>query len=171
MGDNNYIQSAKKSALEDLVSQIKVNVSSTSLLTQIDNNKEFQEKYEQIIQTTAADEIQEFEQAGAWEDDLNYWVYYKLSKQRYKEIKDQQKRNAITLGLDFFTKAKEAERNNEPVVSLGFYYQGFRAVEKNTWMNLSGWNIRVRRFYSPTKLLQACNCCSTKFHYQSIQKK
>ncbi|MCC6836225.1 MAG: LPP20 family lipoprotein [Cytophagales bacterium] len=130
MGDNNYIQSAKKSALEDLVSQIKVNVSSTSLLTQIDNNKEFQEKYEQIIQTTAADEIQEFEQAGAWEDELNYWVYYKLSKQRYKEIKDQQKRNAITLGLDFFTKAKEAERNNEPVVSLGFYYQGFRAIEK-----------------------------------------
>lgn len=130
MGDNNYIQSAKKSALEDLVSQIKVNVSSTSLLTQIDNNKEFQEKYEQIIQTTAADEIQEFEQAGAWEDDLNYWVYYKLSKQRYKEIKDQQKRNAITLGLDFFTKAKEAERNGEPVVSLGFYYQGFRAIEK-----------------------------------------
>lgn len=130
MGTNNYIQSAQKSALEDLVSQIKVNVSSTSLLTQIDNNKEFQEKYEQIIQTTAADEIQEFEQAGAWEDELNYWVYYKLSKQRYKEIKDQQKRNAITLGLDFFTKAKEAERNNEPVVSLGFYYQGFRAIEK-----------------------------------------
>jgi hypothetical protein len=129
-GTNNYIQSAQKSALEDLVSQIKVNVSSTSLLTQIDNNKEFQEKYEQIIQTTAADEIQEFEQAGAWEDELNYWVYYKLSKQRYKEIKDQQKRNAITLGLDFFTKAKEAERNNEPVVSLGFYYQGFRAIEK-----------------------------------------
>ncbi|KXK27986.1 MAG: hypothetical protein UZ12_BCD005001107 [Bacteroidetes bacterium OLB12] len=105
-------------------------MSSTSLLTQIDNNKEFQEKYEQIIQTTAADEIQEFEQAGAWEDELNYWVYYKLSKQRYKEIKDQQKRNAITLGLDFFTKAKEAERNGELVVSLGFYYQGFRAIEK-----------------------------------------
>ncbi|MBX2898258.1 MAG: LPP20 family lipoprotein [Cyclobacteriaceae bacterium] len=129
-GNNNYIQAAKKSALDDLVSQIKVNVSSTSLLTQIDVNKEFQEKYEQIIQTTAADEIQEFEMVGAWEDDLNYWVYYRLSKQRYKEIKDQQKRNAVALGLDFFTKAKEAERKAEPVVALGFYYQGFRAIEK-----------------------------------------
>jgi len=129
-GSNNYIQTAKKSALEDLVSEIKVNISSTSVLSQIDANREFQEKYEQIIQTTVADEIQEFEQVDAWEDDRNYWVYYRLSKQRYKDIKDQQKRDAVALGLDFFTKAKEAERKGESVLALGFYYQGFRAIEK-----------------------------------------
>jgi len=129
-GSNNYIQSAKSSALEDLVSEIKVNISSTSVLSQIDINKEFQEKYEQIIQTTAADEIEEFEQVEAWEDERNYWVYYRLSKQRYKEIKDQKKRDAVSLGLDFFTKAKQAERNSEPVLALGFYYQGFRSIEK-----------------------------------------
>ena len=129
-GTNNYIQSAKSSALEDLVSEIKVNISSTSVLSQIDANKEFHESYEQIIQTTAVDEIEEFEQVEAWEDERNYWVYYRLSKQRYKEIKDQKKRNAVSLGLDFFTKAKQAERNQEPVLALGFYYQGFRAVEK-----------------------------------------
>lgn len=129
-GSNNYIQSAKKSALEDLVSEIKVNISSTSVLSQIDVNKEFQEKYEQIIQTTVVDEIQEFEQVDAWEDDRNYWIYYRLSKQRYKEIKDQQKRDAVSQGLDFFTKAREAERKGDLVLSLGFYYQGFRAIEK-----------------------------------------
>lgn len=129
-GSNNYIQSAKKSALEDLVTEIKVNISSTSVLSQIDVNKEFQEKYEQIIQTTVADEIQEFEQVDSWEDDRNYWVYYRLSKQRYKDIKDQQKRDAVAQGLDFFTKAKEAERKGDLVLSLGFYSQGFRAIEK-----------------------------------------
>jgi LPP20 lipoprotein len=129
-GSNNYIQSAKSSALEDLVSEIKVNISSTSVLSQIDANKEFQERYEQIIQTTVVDEIEEFEQVEAWEDELNYWVYYRLSKQRYKEIKDEKKRNAVSLGLDFFTKAKQAERNSEPVSALGFYYQGFRSIEK-----------------------------------------
>ena len=129
-GSNNYIQSAKSSALEDLVSEIKVNISSTSVLSQTDINKEFQEKYEQIIQTTAVDEIEEFEQVEAWEDERNYWVYYRLSKQRYKEIKDQKKRDAVSLGLDFFTKARQAEQNSEPVLALGFYYQGFRAIEK-----------------------------------------
>jgi hypothetical protein len=129
-GTNNYIQEAKKSALEDMISDIKVNVSSTSVLSQIDANKEFQEKYEQIIQTTAADEIEEFEQVDSWEDTKNYWLYYRLSKQRYKEIKDEQKRNAVTLALDFFTKAKQSERTNENIQALGFYFQGFKAVEK-----------------------------------------
>jgi len=129
-GTNNYIQSAKNSALEDLVSEIKVNISSTSVLSQIDANKEFQEKYEQIIQTKVADDIQEFEQVDAWEDERNYWLYYRLSKQRYKEIKDEQKRNAVTLALDFFTKAKQSDRSNDVIQALGFYFQGFRAIEK-----------------------------------------
>jgi hypothetical protein len=129
-GVTNHIQAAKKSALEDLVSEIKVNISSSSVLSSIDANKEFQEKYEQIIQTTAADEIEEFEQVDTWQDERNFWVYYRLSKQRYKEIKDEQKRNAVSIGLDFFKKAKESERNKEPVLALGFYYQGFRAIQK-----------------------------------------
>ena len=129
-GTNNYIQAAKKSALEDMVSEIKVTISSTSVLSQIDANKEFQERYEQIINTTVADEIQEFEQVDSWEDDRNYWIYYRLSKQRYKEIKDEQKRNAVTLALDFFTKSRQSERNGDDVQALGFYFQGFRAIEK-----------------------------------------
>jgi len=129
-GQNNYIQEAKKSALEDLVSEIKVNVSSTSVLNQLDDGKGFSEKYQQMIQTTAADDIEEFEQVDVWQDERNYWVYYRLSKQRYKEIKDELKRNAVALGLDFFTKARQAEKTNDPVTALGFYYQGFRAVEK-----------------------------------------
>ncbi len=129
-GLNNYIQSAKQSALQDMVSEIKVNISSTSVLSQIDANKEFQERYEQIINTTVADEIEEFEQVDSWQDERNYWVYYRLSKQRYKEIKDEQKRNAVTLALDFFTKAKQSERVSENVQALGFYFQGFRAIEK-----------------------------------------
>jgi LPP20 lipoprotein len=126
----NHLQAAKKSGLEDLVSEIKVNISATSALTTIDANKEFQEKYEQIIQTSVADEIEEFEQVGTWEDATDYWVYYRLSKARYKEIKEKQKRDAVTLAMDFFTKAKSAERSNETVLALGFYYQGFRALEK-----------------------------------------
>jgi hypothetical protein len=129
-GTNNYVQEGKKSALEDLVSDIKVNVSSTSVLSQIDAGKDFQEKYQQIIQTKAADEIQEFELADSWQDDRNYWVYYRLSKERYKEIKDQEKRDAVTLALDFFTKARQSEQSGDLVQALGFYFQGFRAIEK-----------------------------------------
>lgn len=129
-GLNNYIQSAKKSALDDLVSEIKVQVSSTSVLSQLDVNKEFSERYEQIIQTTAADEIEEFEIVDAWEDETNYWIYYRLSISRYRQIKEEQKRNASLLATDYYKKGLESERNEERLQAIGFYFQSLRTVEK-----------------------------------------
>ncbi len=129
-GTNNYVQSAKKSALDDLVSQIKVNVSSTSVLRQLEIDKKLTEQYEQIIQTTAVDEIEEFELVDAWEDAANYWVYYRLSIARYREIKENQKRNATLLATDYFQKAKMAERNGNQVQAMSFFFQAFRSVEK-----------------------------------------
>lgn len=130
VGNNNYIQAAKKSALDDLVSQIKVNVSSTSVLSTMEMDSKFREQYEQIIQTNAADEIEEFELVDAWEDASNYWVYYRLSIARYREIKEEQKRNATILATDYFTKGREAEQAGEYLNAITFYFQAFRSIEK-----------------------------------------
>lgn len=129
-GTNNYVQAAKKSALDDLISQIKVNVSSTSVLSFLEADEQFEEKYEQIIKTTAADELQEFEMVDAWEDAGNYWVYYRLSIARYRQIKEEQKRNATVLASDYLKKGREAEKINERLQAISFYFQAFRSVEK-----------------------------------------
>lgn len=138
----NYIQIAKKSALEDLVSEIKVTVSSTSVLSQIDVDKKFHERFEQIIQTEAAEEIQEFELVDAWEDEYNYWVYYRLSRARYRAIKDEQKRNAVLHATDYYTKGVEANSRDERIQALAFYFQALRAMEKYladaVWVTVEG---------------------------------
>jgi hypothetical protein len=129
-GSNNYIQSAKKSALEDLVSEIKVNVSSTSVLSTMEVDQKLQEQYEQIIKTTATDDIEEFELVDAWEDTQNYWVYYRLSIARYRQIKEEQKQNAALLATDYLKKGREAEKTKDYLQALEFYFQAFRSVEK-----------------------------------------
>lgn len=129
-GTNNYIQSAKKSALDDLASQIKVNVSSTSILSFFETDLRMREEYEQIIKTTAADELQDFELVDAWEDPDNYWVYYQLSISRYRQIKEEQKRNATSLAKDYYLKGMEAERGDHRLQAISFYFQAFRSIEK-----------------------------------------
>ena len=129
-GSNNYIQSAKKSALDDLVSQIKVNVASTSILSFFETDKKIREDYEQIIKTTAADELEEFELVDAWEDAGNYWVYYQLSISRYQQIKEEQKRNATLLAKDYYSKGIEAEKAGQRLQAISFYFQAFRSIEK-----------------------------------------
>lgn len=138
----NYIQVAKKSALEDLVSEIKVTVSSTSVLSQLDIDKRFHERYEQIIQTEAADEIEEFQLVDAWEDATNYWVYYRLSKERYRQIKEEQKKNAVLRATDFYHKGLNAFTKNERIQAAAFYLQALRAMEKYLadaiWVTVEG---------------------------------
>jgi len=129
-GTNNYIQAAKKSALDDLVSQIKVNVASTSILSFFETDQKIREEYEQIIKTTAADELEEFELVDAWEDGANYWVYYRLSIARYRQIKEEQKRNATLLAKDYYSKGAAAERAGLRIQAIGFYFQAFRSMEK-----------------------------------------
>ena len=129
-GTHNYIQAAKKSALDDLVSQIKVNVASTSILSFFETDQKIREEYEQIIKTTAADEIEEFELVDAWEDATNYWVYYQLSISRYRQIKEEQKRNATMLAKDYFTKGIESENAGQRLQAISYYFQAFRSIEK-----------------------------------------
>lgn len=130
-GTNNYIQAAKKSALDDLVSQIKVNISSTSVLSQLEVDKQFSEQYEQIIQTTTADEIEEFELVDTWEDASNYWAYYRLSISRYKQIKEEQKRNATLLATDYLSKARSADAAGHKLQAVIYYVHALRALEKH----------------------------------------
>jgi hypothetical protein len=129
-GNNNYIQEAKKSAFDDLVSEIKVNVSSTSVLSSMEVDKKLQEQYEQIVKTTATDDIEEFELVDAWEDANNYWVYYRLSIARYRQIKEEQKNNAVTLATDYLNKARVSERTGDYLQATGFYFQALRSLEK-----------------------------------------
>ncbi len=129
-GSNNYIQAARKSALDDLISQIKVTVASTSILSVFETNLKMREQYEQIIKTTAADEIQEFELVDAWDDATNYWVYYQLSVSRYHQIKEEQKRNAVILARDYYIRGLDAERDGQRLQAVSFYFQAFRSIEK-----------------------------------------
>lgn len=129
-GDNNYIQSAKKSALDDLVSQIKVTVSTTSILSTVEIDRKYQEQYEQTIQTKAVDEIQDFEMVDAWEDERSYWVYYRLSISRYRQIKEEQRRNATTQAVDFYKKGVQAEKEGARLQALRLYFQALKAMEK-----------------------------------------
>lgn len=129
-GKTNHIAAAKSSALEDLIGEISINISASSALTVLDAGKEFSEKYEQIIRTTVTDEIEEYELTGSWEDEKNYWILYRLSKSKYREIKERKKQAAAALSLDFFEKAVKAESEANLASGIGFYLKALAAIEK-----------------------------------------
>ena len=118
-GSNNYIQSAKKSALDDLVSQIKVNVSSTSVLSQLETNQKFSEQYKQVIQTNCDDETRNLK-VGMLGDPTNtglLWI-----QARYREIKKHRK-TRYNLSLDI--RKRRASRTYRDLCCPQYYFQAF----------------------------------------------
>lgn len=129
---NDYAGVAKKNALQDLVSEIRINISSTSILNQIDKNYQFKEEYESNIKTIAAAEIQDFERVATYEDANTQWVYYRLAKATYNVQKQKSLSDVKVMSLQFFEKAVAAERDNSIATAIDFYFRTLLTL-KDYW--------------------------------------
>ena len=136
--NTSYQKIAKRNALEDLLSEIRVTVQSVSILNQMDKNGTFREEYQSIIKSSVADEIENLELVETYEDEDYYWVYYRLLKAEYASQKERNREKAKKMALQFFDKAQNAEAANNYVTAIDFYLQSLLAI-KAYW----GENIEV----------------------------
>lgn len=115
---NQTIQSAKQNALADMASDISVNISTNSLLSKFDFNNNATEDFTKTIKAQAEQDLEGYETVGNYEDQDNYWVYFRLSKANYQRIKEERRSKAITKALDFYDKGVNAEKSGD--VRLAF---------------------------------------------------
>jgi len=136
--NTNFQKIAKRNALDDLLSEIRVTIQSVSILNQVDKNGTFREEYQSIIKSSVADEIENLELVDSYEDENNYWVYYRILKEDYARQKEQNRDKAQKMALQFFEKAQISESTNNYVTAIDFYLQSLLAI-KAYW----GENIEV----------------------------
>jgi hypothetical protein len=108
---NGYQNEAKKNALFDLSSEIKVDISSNSILYTAQNNNQFSENFNSLIKLTNTDNIEGYKLVDTYENDKQYWLYYELDKQDYENQKAKKKQlivaKAVNLVNVSFTDEKE----------------------------------------------------------------
>jgi len=121
---DNYVQSSKQNALDDMISEISVSISSVSVLNQLDDGKGLSEQYESIIKTAASDDIEGYELVDSWENEDQYWVYYRLSKSKYKQRKEEMRENAMTLAKDNYVGGKQRIAEGDITSGLRLYVNG-----------------------------------------------
>lgn len=107
-----YRQKAQKGALENLASEISVVISGESVLKTLETNSSFDQEYKQEVVIKSTEDIEGYELVDAWESDYEYWVYYRLSKSKYAQIKKERINKALNIGKDFFARAKTNHDNN-----------------------------------------------------------
>lgn len=116
--DGSHMVNAKSSALSDLASEISVEVSSTSLLYQMELNREFREEYRAQTEITSFENVEGYELVAAYEGEEYYWVQYKLDKATYARLRAERKTLAVDKAINFYNLAIQARDNREIQTAL-----------------------------------------------------
>ncbi|MFA5832579.1 MAG: LPP20 family lipoprotein [Bacteroidota bacterium] len=127
---NEYLQKAKDAALNDIAQQIVVSIDASQKSKLTEKLGEFSEEFQSAVQTSTKADLEGIEIVDTWEGEDQYWVYHRLSIAEYKRIQTEKLRKASALALDFYTKAKNAEKGNNIGDALQAYIQALSSVEK-----------------------------------------
>lgn len=121
----NYQMEAKKNALYDLASEIKVNISSNSVLYTVQNNNNFNENFNSLIKLSNSDNIEGYTLVDSYENEKQYWVYYQLDKQEYADLKAKKKQQIVTKASNLIIASFYDEKNKDFSSSLKKRIQAF----------------------------------------------
>ena len=127
-GSTSHIDQARDAALGQIASGIAVSIVNSSSQKLIEQAGVVNELFQSNISSMAKAELEGYELVDSWENKDQYWVYYRLSKAKHKEIFDRKKLIATTKAKDLFFQGKEAQEAGQIALALSFYLQAAKEV-------------------------------------------
>ncbi|MCB0790476.1 MAG: LPP20 family lipoprotein [Flavobacteriales bacterium] len=103
-----YQESAKKNALNDLASEISVQVEGNSLLYTLDKRDQFRETYTNSIRTRTNEQLEGYELVDTYDGGSDHWVYYRLSKAEHARLKALKRQQATDQAIDLHHRSDAA---------------------------------------------------------------
>lgn len=165
-GNSDYLETAKKNALNDLASEIKVNVSSNSILYTLERDYKFQSEFIETIQTTTDEDLEGYELTDNWENDHQYWVFYRLNRADYYAAKEAEKQSVLKNAADFYNNGLKAW--NEQQVTSAFDLQ-IRALSvlKPYWAESNEYFINDQELLLDNAILQEIQRMAANIHLKA----
>jgi hypothetical protein len=128
------MQAAKRNALQDMASEIEVTISSNSLLYTLEStNSGFKEDYKQTTKLKTQTQLKDFEQVDVYENDKEIFVFYRLSKQLYRENKDKEIKKAADYAAAAVNTARDSRLRGDYAAALTQYFGALARFE--TYLN------------------------------------
>ncbi len=126
---NDYREIARRNALSELASGISVNISSNSVLNQYEFDNNYSEFYRESIRMSSSQYLEGYEQMEIWENDLQYWIYFRLSKAKYSEVKQQRIDRALQASRSEFEQARTLSSQGNSVEAMRFYVKSLENIK------------------------------------------
>lgn len=170
-----YIAKARQQALADLAEGVSSSVSATSVLHTIETEYGVAETFDQKIQVSTDDYLEGFDPVDSYENESSYWVYYKISKMTYHEMKEKKKQEAVATALAKYESGLKEQNVNKPQEAISFYLQGLQAIKRylneETPADLNGEKIDIgnKLYASTSEILNALEV-NSKVHEIEVKR-
>ncbi|MFW5707899.1 MAG: LPP20 family lipoprotein [Bacteroidota bacterium] len=122
-GSSEHIARARDMALEQIASGIAVTITGEASQHIIDQSGMVRETFESNISSMVKTDLKDYELADSWENDNQYWVYYRLSKTKYRLNHERQKKVVASRAFDMLIQGEQALNKEEVALALTFYLQ------------------------------------------------
>lgn len=155
-----HIEQARKNAFNDLISQIQVTVQANSIQSQLERNRVFSDEFRSFTRLSSNVAIEDYEIVDSWQNEQEYWVYYRLSVADYQGQKQRRMQLAIDQSLDAIARAKTEEQAGNLMGAYDFYFRALEAVKAYTGEPLQFVDADGQQHFLGNDLLQAVNLLS-----------
>jgi hypothetical protein len=125
-----YQRVAKKNALDDMMGEIKVTVSSNSILSQYQNNQNFNQQFFSDTRMVASETMEGFQVMDSWENKSEYWIYYRMSKAEFEAYRKRKIREASEKALDYMNRADLLDPKTDYIQIFKLRVSAAAAVQK-----------------------------------------
>lgn len=126
---NTHLNTAKNEAINDIASQISVQIFSSNILVTIANDKKHVDEYNALIRSKVNTELEGYELVETYANKKEYWVLYRLSKSLYQEQQAQKRADALSLCMAHFAQAEKYEQSADYKNALVFYIKSLDAIK------------------------------------------
>lgn len=107
--NHTHIEEAKKDALNELASEISVQIFSSNVLVSVVRNDELKDEFNSLIRARVVADIEGYELVDTYQDRKNYWSLYRLSKQRYAQQQQRKRADAVENARFQYVQAVDAQ--------------------------------------------------------------
>jgi hypothetical protein len=125
---DNYKADARDKALADMAAQINSQISTSSVLYQVEDKQGVSEMLASNIRSSSKEFLEGYEMVDEWQDETNYYVFYKLSRSQFAELKEKRRQTAANLALTKYQAAQAQQNSNQTAGALLLYVQVLEAL-------------------------------------------
>lgn len=126
---SDYMEITKQKAISDLLSEIKVEVQTSSLLQTVEKDDKVYTYLSSEITLRNKENLEQLQLTDSWEDNKQYWVYYRLSKLDYEHTISERQKKASRIGYSYWIKGSEALNKGDLFSALDMFTKGIEAIE------------------------------------------